>query len=623
MTSQDDHDLVLGTDGRRLDRIELRGLAAVGRHGVHDHERRDGQRFVADVVVHLDTRRAAAGDDLVQTVDYGVLARQVVAVLAGEPVDLLETLAERIAATALADPQVQAVDVSVHKPQAPLPLEFTDVVVSIRRDRTRLPAAEPYDAVVPVEAPPADEPVDAEPLADLPPADDSLVSESLAEALPSAPVLVAGAPIGGAAGVGPLAVPAPAFPVEVAPSVDLASSTQAVAPEAVSAWSEPAAPLEAPAPEADAPADLAPTPHDAPVEAQVEEPAPAVAVGEVEPLPASVDWIPDPEPVAASSVPTPPWPRRDGADQAEPVAEAFVEPVEVPEPAVPVASQVGDEQVTPDLAGPEPLAPVVGASEPVPPTPAPPALSAAPAAAPAALAVVEPLPPTFAPSAPPSPPHADAPAIVVRATPAADPEVVPAAPHPPLPPVTEDDDAVLDRLPSHLVDVVIALGGNVGPVLDTLRWAVQRLRAVPGLEVTAVGPLARTAAVGVTDQPDFLNTVVLARCLLPPRELLHRLRAVEQEAGRERHERWGPRTLDLDLIVYGTLSVVTDELELPHPRAHERAFVLQPWAAVDPGAVLPGLGGGPVGALAATAPDVAGLSWVPGDWLAPDGSQAP
>ncbi|MBU4337317.1 MAG: 2-amino-4-hydroxy-6-hydroxymethyldihydropteridine diphosphokinase [Actinobacteria bacterium] len=186
-----------------------------------------------------------------------------------------------------------------------------------------------------------------------------------------------------------------------------------------------------------------------------------------------------------------------------------------------------------------------------------------------------------------------------------------------------DSDEVLDRLPTTLVDVVIALGGNIGPVQDTLRWAVHRLRATPGLEVTAVGPLARTAAVGVTDQPDFLNTVVLARSLLPPRELLNRLRAIEQEAGRERHERWGPRTLDLDIIVYGTLAVVTDELELPHPRAHERAFVLQPWAAVEPEAVLPGLGGGPVAALAATAPDTEGLTWVPGDWLAPDGPQEP
>ena len=596
MTSQDDHPLVLGADGRRLDRIELRGLAAQGRHGVHDHERRDGQRFVADVVVHLDTRRAAAGDDLVQTVNYGVLARQVVAVLAGEPVDLLETLAERIAATVLADPQVQAVDVSVHKPQAPLPLEFADVVVSIRRDRTRLPAAEPYDAAD-VVAEPAPEPTAPAP-------------QWAAPAPPLVPVDLAaqGAPVEAAPVAEPPVLPEP---VEEVPGDEPVDAEPVVA--------EPLADL----PPADEPL-VSEAPTDAPVEALPEVPAdePALAevpVGDVGPLPASVDWIPDPEQVAASSVPTPPWPRRDGADQVEPAPEAFVEPVEVPEPAVPVAPQVGAEPAIPDLAAPEPPAPAVGVSEPVPPAPA--------AAASAAPAVVEPLPPTFAPSAPPSPPHADAPAIVVRATPASAPvpEAVPApaAPHPPVPPVTEDDDAALDRLPSHLVDVVIALGGNVGPVLDTLRWAVQRLRAVPGLEVTAVGPLARTAAVGVTDQPDFLNTVVLARCLLPPRELLHRLRAVEQEAGRERHERWGPRTLDLDLIVYGTLAVVTDELELPHPRAHERAFVLQPWAAVDPGAVLPGLGGGPVAALAATAPDVAGLSWVPGDWLAPDGSQAP
>ncbi|WP_019135961.1 dihydroneopterin aldolase, partial [Cellulomonas massiliensis] len=136
--------LALDGHGRPLDRIRLTGISATGYHGVFAHERREGQTFVADVVVHLDTRRAAARDDLEQTVDYGALAQSVAAVLSGEPADLVETVAERIAATVLAASRaVEAVDVAVHKPQAPITVPFDDVVVAIRRDRSKLPAAEP------------------------------------------------------------------------------------------------------------------------------------------------------------------------------------------------------------------------------------------------------------------------------------------------------------------------------------------------------------------------------------------------------------------------------------------------------------------------------------------------
>ncbi|WP_235843518.1 dihydroneopterin aldolase, partial [Cellulomonas algicola] len=144
MTTHEENGAAYDASGRRLDQIRLTGITATGYHGVFDHERREGQTFVADVVVHLDTRRAAAGDDLAHTLDYGGLAQQVAAVLAGEPVDLIETVAERIAATVLAAGAVAAVDVAVHKPQAPIPVPFGDVVVAIRRDRTKLPAAEPY-----------------------------------------------------------------------------------------------------------------------------------------------------------------------------------------------------------------------------------------------------------------------------------------------------------------------------------------------------------------------------------------------------------------------------------------------------------------------------------------------
>lgn len=127
---------VLNEAGSPLDQVELRGVRCRGRHGVLDAERELGQTFAADVVLHLDTRPAAASDDLTRTVHYGELAEQVAAVLAGHPVALIETLAQRVADVALAAPQVVAVDVCVHKPQAPVPVPFDDVTVRIRRWRT-------------------------------------------------------------------------------------------------------------------------------------------------------------------------------------------------------------------------------------------------------------------------------------------------------------------------------------------------------------------------------------------------------------------------------------------------------------------------------------------------------
>lgn len=376
---------VPGRDGHRLDRIRLTGVTATGYHGVFGHERREGQTFVADVVAHLDTRRAAATDDLRHTLNYGVLAEQVVTVLAGEPADLVETVAERIAATVLAHPQVQCVDVAVHKPQAPITVPFGDVVVEVRRDRTWLPAAEP----VPDDAP---------------------------RWLPEAAGL---------------------------PAVD--------APPA-------------------APADALPPPGLPPVEPVLEVPPPAAPAG----------------------------------------------------PAEDTEDEVVDAELVQDA---------------------------------------------------------------------------------------------LDAAPDAPVEVVLAIGSNLGAAQDTLRDAVADLAAVPGLEVLDVSALARTAPVGGPEQPDFLNAVLIARTTLSPRDLLRATAEVERRHGRERLVHWGPRTLDVDIIVYGDVSAVTDDLELPHPRAHERAFVLQPWAQVQPDAVLHGLGGGPVAQLAATAPDRDGVRWLALDWL--------
>jgi 7,8-dihydroneopterin aldolase/epimerase/oxygenase len=118
------------------DRISLLGLRAFGRHGVLEHERRDGQEFVVDAVLWLDTRPAAASDDLAKTVDYAAVAGRLAAVVSGEPVSLIETLADRLAAACLAtDEAVREVEVTVHKPHAPLVQSFGDVTVTIRRSR--------------------------------------------------------------------------------------------------------------------------------------------------------------------------------------------------------------------------------------------------------------------------------------------------------------------------------------------------------------------------------------------------------------------------------------------------------------------------------------------------------
>ncbi|MEV2241836.1 dihydroneopterin aldolase [Micromonospora sp. NPDC049891] len=119
------------------DRIELTGLRAPGRHGVYDFERANGQDFVVDAVLELDLGPAARSDDVRDTVHYGELAQRLVEVITGEPVNLIETLADRLIEVCLADPRVTAVTVTVHKPEAPVPHAFTDVAVTMRRTRTR------------------------------------------------------------------------------------------------------------------------------------------------------------------------------------------------------------------------------------------------------------------------------------------------------------------------------------------------------------------------------------------------------------------------------------------------------------------------------------------------------
>ncbi|AEW94999.1 MULTISPECIES: 2-amino-4-hydroxy-6-hydroxymethyldihydropteridine diphosphokinase [Streptomycetaceae] len=148
---------------------------------------------------------------------------------------------------------------------------------------------------------------------------------------------------------------------------------------------------------------------------------------------------------------------------------------------------------------------------------------------------------------------------------------------------------------------VISLGSNLGNRMETLQGAVDALADTPGARVKAVSPVYETEPWGVEpgSQPNYLNAVVLMRTTLPPSSLLERAHAIEEAFVRVRDERWGPRTIDVDIVSYQ--DVVSDDptLTLPHPRAHERAFVLAPWHDVDPEAELPGHG--PVDKLLAAA----------------------
>ncbi len=145
---------------------------------------------------------------------------------------------------------------------------------------------------------------------------------------------------------------------------------------------------------------------------------------------------------------------------------------------------------------------------------------------------------------------------------------------------------------------VIALGANLGDARAALVGAVEALRGQPGVEVLAESSVYRTAPIGGVDQPDYLNSVVLVESSLSPRELLDQMHVIENAWHRTREVRWGPRTLDLDLIEFEGVTSADPNLTLPHPRAHERTFVLVPWIEVDPAAELTGFG--PVVALLPT-----------------------
>jgi 2-amino-4-hydroxy-6-hydroxymethyldihydropteridine diphosphokinase len=147
---------------------------------------------------------------------------------------------------------------------------------------------------------------------------------------------------------------------------------------------------------------------------------------------------------------------------------------------------------------------------------------------------------------------------------------------------------------SEPVRAILAIGGNLGKRRKTIRSALKALAVTPGIKKVICSPLVESAAVtqeGIDDtKPNYLNGVVQIQTTLKPKELLEEIRRIETEHGRVRLERWGSRTLDIDIVTYGDVLKAGKELTIPHPRAFERAFVLVPWAMLDPDAVLPGHG---------------------------------
>lgn len=141
---------------------------------------------------------------------------------------------------------------------------------------------------------------------------------------------------------------------------------------------------------------------------------------------------------------------------------------------------------------------------------------------------------------------------------------------------------------------MLALGSNLGDRGDHLRRAAQELGQVPGIKLVKLSPLVESFAVtpaGIDEsRPKYLNAVLLVETSLKPKELLAACRLVESDHGRVRVEKWGSRTLDVDIITYGTTLKTGKELTLPHPRAYQRSFVLVPWSLADPHAILPGHG---------------------------------
>ncbi|MFH8657167.1 2-amino-4-hydroxy-6-hydroxymethyldihydropteridine diphosphokinase [Streptomyces afghaniensis] len=162
----------------------------------------------------------------------------------------------------------------------------------------------------------------------------------------------------------------------------------------------------------------------------------------------------------------------------------------------------------------------------------------------------------------------------------------------PVPASVVDKVDAADTTLSNPKRAVVALGSNLGNRLETLQGAIDALEDTPGVRIKAVSPVYETEPWGVEpgSQPAYFNAVVVLKTTLPPSSLLERAHAVEEAFHRVRDEHWGPRTLDVDIVSYADVISDDPQLTLPHPRAHERAFVLAPWHDLDPEAQLPGRG---------------------------------
>ena len=720
------------------DRISLIGLSARGHHGVLPFEREEGQLFTVDVILDLGQRGtavAAVTDSVTDAVDYSRVANGIVGIIEGEPVNLIESLADRIAERVLSFPRVVAAEVTVHKPEAPLDVAFEDVSVTIHRvadaaaGHGGAPAtsqaawAAQAEAPVAVSAPPYASPSSsASPVAAASPA--APVYEP--PAAPAAPLVkevpdVSGASFAGgdAASVAstpepPITpTPSPVSPMEAparspfaaaAPSVPTpmpaepgsvgggAESTQPWAPDWAtesadsSVSSAPAWAPEAPqAPEAsslpsneaagsyaassalDAPSTSAPTAASAGRTAGADgfvslaADALGAAPAPSEPEPSALSYAEEvaaDASAAASSEPAPAsgglavqLPREgrhvasseEGEDQSAPAVEDSADllngPVAFDESGSyrgAASSQAGDAgDAAPETAGADAPGfpfPPLGADASGPGSAADGFIDAS--SVPVSQPQGEPGPSPFAgPGEVPGAVSQEAAAPAYSESSYSEPSYsqpsvsedfsqpaersltapAPAAPEAPAAP-TAPVDPLAER-PTRPVGVVFGLGANVGGVVDSLRTAVQSLKATEGIEVTQVAPLARTLAVvaeGAEPQPDYLNTVVTAMTTLSPRELLEVCQSLEVAAGRVRTEPWGVRTLDVDLIDVEGVTSSDPALTLPHPRAAERAFVLVPWSQADPFAELAGHS---VSELAENAPDRGGLRWLAFDWL--------
>ena len=602
----------MSTPAPDVDTIRLTGLSARGRHGVLPSERREGQLFVVDVTLGLGRRGtavAAVTDSLNDAIDYGKVAASVIAIIEGDPVNLLETLAERVSDAVLAYGRVQEVEVCVHKPQAPLDVAFDDIMVTIHRSAEGvglgLSGDTASDATLvgaPVERlEPA--PAQSSPA----PAQSPLSPAQPAPAQPSPSPSPASGADAQAAPVQPSPAPAVEHAAPAAGPISPGHAAEAAAAEALApqwqGWEDDQGQSDSWGGDADEIPSWGEPAAGAPAWGEPLAGTPAWGV----PLGGTPAWgVPQAQPGGVDSsgqegpgaTPQTSWGGPAGGESAwdQAAAGSTADPLTGAGGASPQAA----DPAAPLGGAPDASAPLAG-DAPWPTVPATPSAAAdgqAPGAGQQPWAPAADIPPTTA--------------VPGGGQWEGAPGAAPAAP------VQEPPHDPLRERPASPAAVVIALGGNAGGVVPALRTAVSTLRETAGVEVTAVAPLARTAAVvdpGADPQPDFLNTVVLITTTLSPYEVLEVCQGLEAAAGRVRTEPNGPRTLDADIVTYEGVVSTDPALTLPHPRAAQRAFVLVPWAEADPFAELADQS---VSSLAEAAPDRDGVRWLALDWIDSD-----